>query len=139
MQRRIALSLAVVAIGAIGMAGCKKQAPQQAETPAAKATSSASAVPPPSTPAQPSPASTGLTGEALFKQYCASCHPDGGNVMNAKKTLKKADLDANGVKTADDVVKLMRNPGQGMTKFPVTQISDDDAKKVADYTLATFK
>ena len=40
-------------------------------------------------------------GEDLFKAKCAACHPDGGNVMNAKKTLKKKDLAA----SADEPVE----------------------------------
>lgn len=26
------------------------------------------------------------SGEALFKEHCASCHPDGGNILNPRKT-----------------------------------------------------
>ena len=37
-------------------------------------------------------------GEELYKAKCAACHPDGGNIMNAKKTLKKKDLEANKIK-----------------------------------------
>jgi cytochrome c6 len=45
---------------------------------------------------------------------------------------------ANNIKTATDIVTLIRNPGPGMTKFDTTTISDDDAKKIADYILTTF-
>ena len=27
-------------------------------------------------------------GEAIFKAKCAACHPDGGNIINPKETLK---------------------------------------------------
>lgn len=81
----------------------------------------------------------GKTGEGLFKDHCAVCHPDGGNIVNAQKTLHKADREANGVKKAADVVKLMRNPGPGMSKFDKETISDKDAKKIAEYVLKTFK
>jgi cytochrome c6 len=79
------------------------------------------------------------SGEALFKEHCSMCHPDGGNVMNAKKTLRKADRDAHNVKTPADVVKLMRKPGSGMTAFDKNAISDADAKKIAEYIFSTFK
>ena len=79
------------------------------------------------------------SGEALFKQNCSPCHPNGGNIVNPKKTLHKKDRNANGVKTAKDIIHLMRNPGPGMTKFDKKTIPDKDAKKIADYVLKTFK
>lgn len=78
-------------------------------------------------------------GEALFKTHCAICHPDGGNIINSKKTLHKNDLDANNIKTAEDIVENMRNPGPGMTKFPEEKISNEDATKIAEYILKTFQ
>jgi cytochrome c6 len=81
----------------------------------------------------------GKSGEELFKENCAPCHPDGGNIVNPQFTLHKKDREAHGVKTATDIVKKMRNPGPGMTKFDSKSIPDKDAKKVADYILKTFK
>jgi len=81
----------------------------------------------------------GNTGEALFKQNCSPCHPDGGNIVNPQKTLHKKDREANGVKTASDIMGKMRNPGPGMTKFDENTISDKDAKEIANYILKTFK
>jgi len=79
------------------------------------------------------------SGATLFRQHCAVCHPDGGNVINPKKTLKKKDLDANGVKKPEDVIGKMRNPGPGMTKFDKKTIPDDEAKQIAEYVLKAFK
>ncbi len=78
-------------------------------------------------------------GEEGFKNHCAVCHPDGGNVVNSQKTLHKKDLDANNVKTPDGIVKLMRNPGPGMPKFDEKAIPDKEAKEIAEYVLKTFK
>lgn len=87
-------------------------------------------------------------GESLFKQHCAACHPGGGNILSPGKTLRKKDLDANDINTARDIVKKMRNPGPfpthpqewaGMRIFDEKTISDDDAMKIADYILKTFK
>ncbi|MBI5100956.1 MAG: c-type cytochrome [Nitrospirae bacterium] len=78
-------------------------------------------------------------GEELFKQHCAICHPDGGNIINPAKTLHKKDLSANNVKSAGDIVSKMRNPGEGMTKFDKTAVPDADAKEIAEYILKTFK
>jgi len=81
----------------------------------------------------------GKSGEALFKENCAVCHTNGGNIVNPKKTLRKKDLEANNVKTVADVIKLMRNPGPDMTKFDTKTIPDSEAKKIAVYILKTFK
>lgn len=81
----------------------------------------------------------GKKGEELFKQHCAACHPGGGNIMNAAKTLKKKDLEANKIRHAADIVKYMRHPGPGMTKFDTKAISNRDAKAIAVYVLKTFR
>jgi len=78
-------------------------------------------------------------GAKLFQQKCAACHPDGGNIIKPTMTLHKKDMDAHGVKTADDIVGKMRNPGPGMTRFDTKTISDKDAKEIAQYILKAFK
>jgi len=78
-------------------------------------------------------------GEELFKKNCSVCHPDGDNIVNPRKTLHKKDLDANGVKSSADIIKKMRNPGPGMTKFDETMIADREAKEIAAYIIKTFK
>ena len=84
-------------------------------------------------------ASFAASGEELFKKHCAVCHPNGGNIINPKKTLQKKDLSQNGLKTWQALVKNMRSPGPGMTKFDKGTISDSDAKSIAQYILKTFK
>jgi cytochrome c6 len=78
------------------------------------------------------------TGEAEFKEHCALCHPDGGNIVNPKKTLHKADREANNIRHEADIVKIMRKPGPGMTAFDETTISDNEAKGIAKYIFTTF-
>lgn len=78
-------------------------------------------------------------GEAKFKEHCALCHPEGGNIVNPAKTLHKKDRDANGVKSEADIVKTMRKPGPGMTTFDAKTLSDKDAGDIAKYILKTFK
>ena len=78
-------------------------------------------------------------GEALFKQNCSPCHPDGGNIINPQKTLHKKDREANGVKKTADIVAKMRNPGPGMTRFDDKSLPEKDAKEIAEYILKTFK
>lgn len=79
------------------------------------------------------------TGEEKFKALCSVCHPEGENVMNPKKTLHKQDREANNVKTEDDIVARMRNPGPGMTKFDEKTVSNKDAHAIAGYILKTFQ
>jgi len=81
----------------------------------------------------------GGKGEDLFKKHCAVCHANGGNTVNPKKTLAKKDREANGVKTAQDVIRNMRNPGPGMTKFDEKTVPVKNAKAIADYVIKTFK
>jgi cytochrome c6 len=80
----------------------------------------------------------GKSGESLFKEHCALCHPDGGNIVNPKETLHKKDRDANNIKSKDDIVNLMRKPGPGMTTFDVKTIPDPDAKEIAEYITKKF-
>ena len=88
------------------------------------------------------------TGEALFRANCSACHPDGDNILNRNKSLRKADREANGIFTAEDIINKMRNPGPapthpqewaGMKIFDKDKISDEDALKIANYILQTFK
>ncbi len=85
-------------------------------------------------------AATAFAGGAeIFKAKCAACHPDGGNIMKKEKTLHKKDLEANKLKTAKDLVKYMRAPGPGMTKFDEKALPEKDSQAVAEYILKTFK
>ena len=79
------------------------------------------------------------SGEELFKQHCAVCHPDGGNIIKPELTLQKKVLAQHGIKDWKGIVKNMRNPGAGMTKFDAKTIPDKDAKAIAEYVLKTFK
>jgi mono/diheme cytochrome c family protein len=90
---------------------------------------------------------TGQSGEQLFQEHCAACHPNGGNILSPQKTLSRKDREANGIKTAEDIVRKMRNPGPfpthpqewaGMRMFDEKTIANDDALKIADYILKTF-
>ena len=78
-------------------------------------------------------------GATLFQQHCAACHPGGGNIIKPAFTLQKKDRDAHGVKTANDIVGKMRNPGPGMTRFDTKTVSDQDAMEIAQYVVNTFK
>ncbi len=88
----------------------------------------------------PAPAAAkGMSGKALFKKNCAGCHFSGGNVINPAYTLHKKDLRKHGVKTAEDIVRIMRRPGPGMHAFSKQMVPDAQAGKIARYILRTFK
>ena len=82
---------------------------------------------------------SGRSGEELFMVHCSGCHPDGGNVKYPQKSLDRMTLAANGITTPQQIVSLMRHPGQGMKTFDRRTISDPDARKVAEYVMATFR
>jgi len=79
------------------------------------------------------------SGEELFKQHCAACHPDGGNIIKPQHTLQKKSLEQHGIKNWQGIVKNMRNPGAGMTTFDKKTVPDKDARAIAEYILKTFK
>jgi len=83
--------------------------------------------------------SSKISAEAQFKEHCAVCHPDGGNIVNPAKTLHKKDLDANLITKPADIIAKMRNPGPGMTQFDKQTIPDNEAQAIAAYILKTFK
>ncbi|MBJ6724980.1 c-type cytochrome [Geomesophilobacter sediminis] len=85
------------------------------------------------------PAFAAVSGATLFKQHCAFCHPDGGNIMNKNKTLHKKDLNRDGIKDWKGVVAKMRNPGPGMTRYDAKAITDPQAKAIGEYVIKTFK
>ncbi|MBU5613342.1 c-type cytochrome [Geomonas azotofigens] len=135
MQRRLVVTVAVLALITGSVAGCKKKSEEQAQPPQSVVSTAKSAT----STAPPAPSSTGLTGEQLFKQHCAVCHPNGGNTITPSKTLSaKAMADRSKITKPEDIVKIMRNPGPGMNKFDEGMISNDDAKKIGQYILATF-
>lgn len=77
-------------------------------------------------------------GETKFKQHCAVCHPGGSNIINPTKTLHKKDREANKIKTASDIMNLVRHPGPGMTQFDEKTLSSKDAHEIAEYIIKTF-
>jgi cytochrome c6 len=79
------------------------------------------------------------TGEELFKENCALCHPDGKNIINPEKSLWKKDREANNIFNKADIVYTMRHPGKGMTFWSASTLPDSEAEKIADYIMTTFK
>ncbi len=130
MKKPIVTMLAVLTVSCAVFGGCKKDNPEKADVPQTTPALSHTA---------PTSKEQTKTGEALFKQNCAVCHPNGGNTDNAKKTLHGSDLSSNNISKPSDIVRIMRNPGPGMTKFDNATVSDTDATAIAEYILKAFK
>jgi cytochrome c6 len=80
-----------------------------------------------------------IDGKKEFQEYCAVCHPNGGNIINKMKPLNSKSLKTNGVNGVVGIVEKIRNPGPAMTKFDEKSISNKKAKAIAEYILKTFK
>jgi len=80
------------------------------------------------------------SGRRLFEKHCAVCHPNGGNVVNPNKTLRKKHLADNGLSIPDALVSYMQNPGTGMPKLvhEDREITNKQAKSIAAYIIETF-
>jgi cytochrome c6 len=78
-------------------------------------------------------------GEQAFVKNCAVCHANGGNIVNTAKPINKKALEARGIKKPADIVRQMRNPGPGMTRFDEKAIPDKEARAIAEYILKMFK
>lgn len=115
--------VSTVALAALTITACKSEQKQGSN---------------PATPSTQARQSQAQKGEPLFKQYCASCHPDGGNVTDPKNNLRKSTLKAKHINRPEDIVAVMRKPASRMIRFDVSTISDADALAIADYILETF-
>ena len=116
----------MVSFAAAFLAGCTKEAQQKTETAKHASDDQDRKV-------------TGQSGEVLFKQYCSSCHPDGGNVSDSRRPLYGSALRRNHITTPEDIVRIMRKPLSRMIRFDVATLSDKDAAAIAEYILTTFK
>jgi cytochrome c6 len=124
MRWRTARIFALLAMVTGSLTACSKEEPQKAVSPGGTAIS---------TP------ESGRDGEALFKQYCAPCHPNGGNVNDPDRTLYGSALKSNHITTPEDIVRIMRRPLSRMIRFDAATISDRDARVIAEFVLKNFK
>lgn len=122
-----ACSVAAAAVCFLG--GCSREAPRKTE---ARRTVSAQQ-------AASDPQELKQNGEALFRQFCHNCHPDGGNVSDPERTLHGSDLQNKRITKPEDIVRIMRNPLSRMIRFDAETVSDKDARTIAEYVLNTFK
>jgi len=132
MKKRIVVTFAMLAIIACGVTGCKKES----EQPATPDTTVAPTAPVAPAPMDQQAVTTGMTGEQLFKQHCSTCHAEGRNTVTPAKDLSAKGLaQRSNITTPEDIVRVMRGPNHN---FAVGVISDEDARKIGEYVLATF-
>jgi cytochrome c6 len=118
-----------LAVAASILGGCHNETGQKAEVPAATSERQAIAI----------KEEQVQRGEVLFKQNCAPCHPEGGNVTDPGRTLHGAALKRNNITTPGDIVRIMRHPISRMIRFDAATIPDKDATAIAVYVLYTFQ
>ena len=125
MLRRMAKLSLLLVVSTVAVAGCSKDEQQKVTvTPAASAPNSAESVP---------------DGEVLFKQFCAACHPNGGNVNDPERSLYGSVLKRKHITTPEDIVRIMRNPLSRMIRFDAAALPDKDARAIAEYVLKAFR
>jgi len=123
MLWRMARLCVVLVMSTATVTGCSRDEPQK----------------PVAAPSAPGPREPLPDGEALFKQYCAPCHPEGGNVSDPERSLHGSVLKGKHITTPEDIVRIMRNPLSRMIRFDPSTLSDKDARAIAEYVLKTFR
>lgn len=56
-------------------------------------------------------------GSALFENYCAGCHPQGGNIIRRRQTLKLKSLERDGYNTLEPLADLVADGKNNMPGF----------------------
>jgi len=132
----ILFSLAVLS-SILLLHGCSSS--EQPAKPKEQMTGKAEQSMPEGTEAVEQAAQSGSMGEKLFNEHCKKCHRNGGNIINPEKTLYKDALEANNIRTPEDIIRIMRSPGKGMPKYDENKIPDEEARQLGEYILGTFK
>ena len=71
-------------------------------------------------------------GKNLFKNHCAGCHINGGNIMRRSKNLKISSLKHNGINEPEDIAKIARQ-GIGIMDGYEDQLGDNGDQIVANW------
>ena len=73
-------------------------------------------------------------GENLFKNHCAGCHINGGNIIRRSKNLKLSSLKRNGIDNPEAIAKIARQ-GIGIMSGYEDQLGDNGDQIVANWVL----
>ena len=71
-------------------------------------------------------------GKSLFRNNCAGCHANGGNILRRSKTLKLSALKRNGIDDAEAIAKIARQ-GIGIMNGYKDQLGDNGDQIVANW------
>ena len=71
-------------------------------------------------------------GENLFKQNCAGCHINGGNIIRRSKNLKISSLKRNGIDNPEAIAKIARQ-GVGIMSGYEDELGDNGDQIVANW------
>jgi cytochrome c6 len=74
-------------------------------------------------------------GAKVFNEQCTTCHDGGGNSIEANKTLKLADLKANGFNSPADIQQRVKE-GKGIMPAFEEQLKPAEINAVAAYVWA---
>lgn len=70
--------------------------------------------------------------QALFTVQCAGCHPNGGNIVRRRKTLKQKALKRNGVESVEAIATLIAN-GKGLMSAYGDRLTSEEIDVLATY------
>jgi cytochrome c6 len=79
-------------------------------------------------------AADAATGAKVFSANCAACHIGGGNLVNATKTLKQADLQKYEMASLDAIKTQVTKGKNAMPAFS-GRLNPDQIESVAAYVL----
>ena len=71
-------------------------------------------------------------GKNLFKNHCAGCHINGGNIIRRSKNLKISSLNRNGINDPEAIAKIARQ-GIGIMVGYKDQLEDNGDQIVANW------
>ena len=72
------------------------------------------------------------SGGNLFKNHCAGCHINGGNIIRRSKNLKISSLKRNGIDDPEAIAKIARQ-GIGIMDGYKEQLGDNGDQIVANW------
>ena len=72
------------------------------------------------------------SGKTLFKNQCAGCHINGGNIIRRGKNLKISSLKHNGIDNPEAIAKIARQ-GIGIMDGYKDQLGDNGDQIVANW------
>ncbi|WP_269616759.1 c-type cytochrome [Prochlorococcus marinus] len=71
-------------------------------------------------------------GKNLFKNNCAGCHTNGGNIIRRSKNLKMSSLKRNGIDNPEAIAKIARQ-GLGIMSGYENELGENGDQIVANW------